>query len=1090
MRILKAFLLACVADLSLQAQATLGSAAIGGTIRDPTGAVIPEAQVVLTEMARDLSRETTANSAGSFLFPSVSPGVYSLRVTKESFDAYELKNIHVEVGDLATLNVTLKVGQITTVVSVSADKVILLETESNAIGTVVDSGRVESLPLNGRDFLQLALMTAGSEAPTGKSDNTAQIGHPDRAVIIDGNWASSTGYTINGIATRGGRLGESALNLSIASIDQFKVQQSFFMPDQGPNPSLVNVTTNGGTNQFHGQAFEFVRNGDMDARNFFAVAPEALKRNQFGAAAGGPIRKDRIWFFANYEGLRQLDAFSANAYTPTAAMFGGDFNQVPQTIYDPSTFSAETGKRMPFPNNVIPSNRINPISQALLKYYLPGASLNERPSNLFASPQNTLKDDQYGIRIDAALTGRQNIFGQFLHENSPAVQPGIMPLSGAFYPNQNELLMAQHTFTLRPNLINTIRAGASRNLALFANQARTQGDILDPLGIPNTDDGRGVIAVSIQGYTGFGRANGDLGNIDNNYQIDEGLNYIRGTHNFQFGAGVRYIRTWQQNANANANGSLTYQSQFTAQLAPNTQGQLAPQSGTGNAFGDYLLGMPTQAYTNGLPMIPYRFTEFMPYFADTWKITPNLTLNYGISWFLSTIPDPQGKYSKWPHGFDPKTGLLTYAALGQLSAEILSTPLDHFTPRFGFAWKPAFLPNTVIRSGVGVYYSEDALSPFQAGMVAPPFNIATTLINSQFNPLPTYELGNNIFPAVSLPPLNSSFAASLPNGTTTFLLNPSGRTPYVTQWNYSIQHSFSGSDVLEAAYLGSSGHKLQNRYDPAACTPALPNLRCDPATAPYPRYTQLLTDDFNGNSSYEALVLKFRRRAARGLNFNAEYTFGKALTDGSESAGNLTGQIATCRRCDKGPTTFDQRHRMVLSTVYELPVGRGKSFGGNMPRGADLAAGGWILTGIMTFATGVPIFISSPNTTGVANTTIRSNRLCNGADSKLSGNLRNDGFLDFDTSCFASPAVGYFGNSGRDPINGPGVNNWDLGLQKTFPLPVKEQTRLEFRGEFFNAFNHAQFNLPDSNTGDGANFGRISSARTPRLIQLGLKLIF
>jgi hypothetical protein len=828
----------------------------------------------------------------------------------------------------------------------------------------------------------------------------------------------------------------------------------------------------------------------MDARNFFAVAPEALKRNQFGVAVGGPIRKDRIWFFANYEGLRQLDAFSANAYTPTAAMFGGDLSQVPQIIYDPNTFSADTGKRTPFPNNIIPSNRINPISQGLLKYYLPGASLNQRPSNLFASPQNTLNDDQYGIRIDAALSARQSIFGQFLHENSPAVQPGIMPLSGAFYPNQNELWMVQQTFTLRPNLINTVRLGASRNLALFANQARTQGDILDPLGIPNTDDGRGVIAVSLQGYSGFGRANGDLGNIDNNYQLDEGMNYIRGTHNLQFGAGVRYIRTWQQNANANANGSLQYQAQFSAQLAPNAQGQPASQAGTGNSFADYLLGTPTQAYTNGLPMIPYRFTEFMPYFADTWKVTRNLTLNYGISWFLSTIPNPQGRFNQWPHSFDYNAGLLTYAALGQLSSQVLSTPLNHFTPRFGFAWKPGFLANTVIRSGVGAYFSEDALIELQAGMAAPPFNIATTLVNSQFNPVPTYVLGKNIFPLVSLPPLTSSFAASLPNGTTAFLLNPGGRTPYVTQWNFSLQHSFSTNDALEGVYLGSSGHRVQNRYDPAACTPALPDLRCNPATAPYPRYAQLLTADFNGNSSYEALVLKYRRSAARGLNFNGEYTFGKALTDGSESAGNLTGQIATCRRCDKGPTTFDQRHRLVFSLVYELPVGRGRSFGGNLPRAADLALGGWVVTGITTFATGIPIFVTSPNTTGVANTTIRANRLCNGADSELLGKLRVNGFIDFNAACFASPPVGYFGNSGRDPINGPGVNNWDLGLQKSFPLPIREQTRLEFRGELFNAFNHAQFNLPDSSTGDGANFSRISSARTPRLIQLGLKLIF
>jgi hypothetical protein len=373
MRLLRAFLLILATAVMLPAQATLGSAAVSGTVVDSSGGAIPEARVALTDTARGFSRDTVTNSAGSYLFPSVPPGIYSLRVTKPSFDLYELRDIHIEVGQLATLNVSLKIGQTSTIVSVSAEKVILLETESNAIGTVVDSARVESLPLNGRDFLQLALITAGAAAPAGRSTgNLTQIGHPDRGVIIDGVMESATGYSINGIETRGGRVGESALNLSVADIDQFKVQQSFFMPDQGPNPSLVNVTTKGGTNEIHGQAFEFVRNGGMDARNFFSPGPEPLKRNQFGAAVGGPIRKDRIWAFANYEGLRQIDSSSASAYTPTAAMFGGNFSQVAQVVYDPNTFSAATGKRQPFSNNVIPVSRINPVSGALLKYYLPG----------------------------------------------------------------------------------------------------------------------------------------------------------------------------------------------------------------------------------------------------------------------------------------------------------------------------------------------------------------------------------------------------------------------------------------------------------------------------------------------------------------------------------------------------------------------------------------------------------------------------------------------------------------------------------------------------------------------------------------------
>ncbi len=1087
---LRIVVLVCAIAVSLRAQATLGSAAVGGTVTDPSGAAIPDARVVLLETARGLSRETASNSAGSYLFPSVSPGVYALRVTKDAFDAYELKGAQVAVGDLATLDVVLKVGQVSTVLSVSAEKTVLLETESNTIGTVVDSGRVESLPLNGRNFLQLALTAAGSEPVSGRSDNTGQVGHPDRSVIIAGNIGSSTGYSINGIATRGGRLGESALNLSIAAIDQFKVQQSFFMPDQGPDPGLVNVTTRGGNNEFHGQAFEFVRNGDFDARNFFAIAPENLKRNQFGGAVGGPIRKNRIWFYANYEGLRQITGFTASAYTPTAALFAGDFRLAGQVIYDPATFSPETGKRQPFPNNIIPSDRINPVAKNLLKYYLPGSSIAQRPANLFANPRNTLDDDQFGVRIDASLTDRQTIFGQILRENSPAETPGIFPLSGASYPNGAKLAMMQHTWTIRPVLINTFRFGILRNEALQANQARDLGNLSNAIGIPNTEDGRGVSGVTLQGFAAFGHATGDIGNIDNNYQLDEGMNYVRGTHNYQFGAGIRYIRTWQENATAGANGTLAFQAQFTAQLAANPQGQLSPQAGTGNSFADFLLGTPTNSSTGGLPMIPYRFTQFLPYFADTWKVTRNLTLNYGVSWFLATIPDPQGIYRKWPHGFDYKTGLLTFAALGQIDPKVIPTPLNQFTPRFGLAWKPGFLPDTVIRSGVGVYYSDGSEIELQAAMVAPPFSTPVALVNGPFTPLPTYQLGRNIFPAASFPPLDASFAASLPKGTAAFLIDPSFKAPYVTQWNFSIQHSFSTGDVAEVVYLGSSGHRQLERYDPSACIPALPDLRCNPATSPYPRYSQLLTAGSSGNSSYEALIGKYRRRVAGGLNFNAEYTFSKALLDGSERAGLLDSQIATCRRCDKGPAAFNQAHRMVLSSVYELPVGRGKRFGATIPRAADIAVGGWILTGISTFATGTPIPITAPNTTGVQSATVRPNRLCNGMDSHLSGNLRGNGFIDFNTSCFVSPPVGYFGNSGRDPITGPGVQNWDVGLQKTFPLPFRERTKLKFRGEFFNVFNHANFNLPNSNAGDTVNFGRISSARTPRLIQLGLKLLF
>lgn len=908
-------------------------------------------------------------------------------------------------------------------------------------------------------------------------------------MIITGNFPPTTGYTINGIATRGGRLGESALNLSVAAIDQFKVQQNFFLPDQGPNPGLVNVTTKGGTNEIHGQAFEFVRNGAFDARNFFAPAAENLKRNQFGFALGGPVRKDKVWFYGYYEGLREITGFSAGAYTPTQSMFGGNFQELSATIYDPNSYSAASGTRAPFPNQTIPTDRINSVSKNLLRYYLPAATLAQHPNNLFGNPRNTTDDDQFGVRVDTALTGKQNMFAQVLHENSPAVRPGIFPLAGAFYPNNTTLAMVQHTWTLSPTLVNTLRAGFTRNLALFANQGQTAGSILEQIGIVNTKDDRGVSAVSLTGYSGFGRASGDLGNIDNNYQFDEGANWVHGTHNFQFGAGFRYRRTWQQNANANALGTLAFQPAFTAQLARNAQGQLTPKEGTGSSFADFLLGIPVTSSQAGLGMFPYRYTQYMPYFQDTWKVTRDFTLNYGVSWFLQTIPNPQGAARGLVHGFNTQTGLLTYAALGQIDPQVLSMDKKNFTLRLGFAWKPSFLKDTVIRAGAGMYYSDSALIEMQFAMVAPPFNTPFQLFNVLTNPVPVYYLGQNIFPAQPPVALDQNFAASLPNGTTAFTLNPNGRSPYTSQWNFSVQHSIGNNHVIEVDYVGSSSHRLQNRYDMAQCRPGA-DLRCDPSTKLWPRYTGLLTSDFNANATYNGLFAKYQHRLSQGLNLRLEYTFAKTLTDGWEFGTSTDEQITTCRHCDKGYASFDQRHRFVASTIYDLPFGRGRRFGGRMPKAADLLAGGWSMTGITTFATGVPIFVTSPATTSSVYISHRPVRLCDGADSSLAGNLRGNGFLDFQTSCFATPATGYFGDSGRAPLNGPGINNWDIGIEKEFPVPVREQTKLQFRAEMFNAFNHAQFGLPNANTGDGANFGRIGSARSPRLVQLGLKLLW
>jgi hypothetical protein len=637
---------------------------------------------------------------------------------------------------------------------------------------------VESLPLNGRDFLQLALTSGGANTAVGNSNNVGtQTGHPDRTVILAGNMPQTTGYLIDGLATRGGRLGDSSVNLSIADIDQFKVQQSFFMPDQGPNPALVNVTTKGGGNDFHGQAFEYVRNDIFDSRNYFSTAKDNLKRNQFGGALGGPIRKDKLWFYGHYEGLRQVETVTSNAYAPTQAMFNGNFSALANTVYDPNTYSVTTGTRQPFPGNIIPANRIDPVSTNLLKYYMPGASLAEHPSNLFGNPTNTLDDDQHGFRLDYAIGQKQMLFGQFLHQNDPALTGGLFPLTGTFFPNSSQLVVVQHTWTVSPTLINTARIGFVRNITLDTNQGLTAGHILGGIGITNTFDDRGVTGITLsgQGYAAFGHAAGDLGNIDNNYQVDDGMNWIRGKHNLQFGGSIRYRRTWQQNANAGALGGLTFQSLFTAQVSTNASGATTPAANTGDSFADFLLGYPVTGTMNGLPRLPYRFTQYLPYISDTWKVTRTLTLNYGASWFLSTIPNPQKWARNYMHSLDKSTGLLTYSALGQVRPQILSFDPKDLAPRFGLAWSPTMLKNTVIRAGAGIYYADSALIEMQFGMVAPPYSNTLAITQSQTNPTPQYQLGHNVFPLLTFPAISPTFAASLSSGTNAFLLDPNSK---------------------------------------------------------------------------------------------------------------------------------------------------------------------------------------------------------------------------------------------------------------------------------------------------------------------------
>ncbi|HUK19111.1 MAG TPA: carboxypeptidase-like regulatory domain-containing protein [Bryobacteraceae bacterium] len=1057
----------------LSAQTTLGTGAVGGTVRDESSGYIAGVRVVLTEKSKGLTRGSETDSSGSFFFPSVIAGVYRLEAEKVGFESHQVDDLKIEVGEVASVAITLVVGTSHTVVIVSPPSSTELDSDSNTIGSVVDSKRIQELPLNGREFLQLALLAGGAlDLSPANNLSTANVGPPSRGVTLPGTFPASTGYSLNGMNINGSRDGELAVGLSVAAIDEFKVQQSFLMPDQASGAGTVNIVTKSGSNQFHGEAFEFLRNRNLDARSFFAATTDDLKRSQFGFALGGPIRRGKLWFHGFYEGTRELTAFSTAGYSPTQAMFEGDFAGSGHTIYDPASYAPDSDDRSPFPSNMIPPNRMNPVARRLLQYYQPGSTLLAQPSNVFGNPRDTLNDNQGGLRVDAALNPGQQLFLQLFTQSTPVDEPGLYPLSGMLYVNGSSLAMVQHTWSLSPQAVNSLRVGFLRAIAVGGNAA--QNPVLSSVGISNTFGEDGISTINLQGYSSFGNAIGNVGNRDNTWQIDEELTYTHGGHSLAFGVGTRYRRGWQQNANRQALGALSFQPVFTAQLASSAQGQLTPLANTGDAFADFLLGLPISGTLGGLPTAQYRATQFTPFAQDTWKITPNLTLNYGVSWFVETPPNPQGWARSAIHGFDPSTGLLTFAALGQINPQVISTRWNNLAPRFGVAWKPKAFSSTVLRAGAGIYYSQMpwvfVLFPLYLGS---PLGAGMDFTNPQSNSAPVYQLGKNIFPPAPAGPAASTYAANLPPNSSISALDPAFRTAYVTQWNLSIQRNIGANDAMEFSYLGSSGHHLPVVDDISQCRPA-PNLFCNAAATPWPRYSLIYHATSSGNSSYEAGIVRYSHRLNRGLNLGFEYTLGKALTDAWESGLTQNAQITDCRHCDKGPATFDVRSRAVASLIWEIPFGRGP------------VTGGWSITAITTFATGQPILLSGPNQTNTQLLNHLPNRVCDGRNNQLSGNLHNYGFLWFNPACFPVPPVGYFGDSGATVLNGPGLNNWDVGISKSITLT--EFVKLQWRAEMFNAWNHTQFQQPDRNSGDGANFGRISATLPPRLIQLAVKV--
>ncbi|HEX5283281.1 MAG TPA: TonB-dependent receptor [Bryocella sp.] len=1069
------------------------NSSVQGVVTDSTGASVPSAAVTLTNVQTGVVLKGQTDEAGNYAFPSVPLGLYNLSVAKEGFAVYQIDRFNVIVGERATENARLSVASSAQTVTVNAGALAdLLQPESNDLGTVITPETVADVPLNGRNFLQLGLLSGATQqvsgaagSSVGQTGSTGTNGNRLLALLIAGNEPDFTMYLVNGIQTIGTRAGNSSLNLSVSAINQFEVHYGFFMPDLGPNPGIVDVITKSGTNRYHGEVYEYFRNTAMIARDYFAGQPSPYHQNQFGASLGGPIFRDKLFFFFNYEGYRQTQSSVTNVHVPTAAMFTGDFSQSSTIIYNP--YNVVGGQRQAFTGNKIPDSMINPAAKALLAYYHP-ATGGITGNNLSGYPRFTLNSDQYTGRLDYTLNERHSIFAQGSYLNSPENSPGLFPNQGSQYPLDTELIALGWNWTLSSNKVNEFRIGWTRNSVY--NQGYTAPGVQASLGISGTADSNGITGVGFTGYAGFGTSAGLLGDVDNSYQVHDAFNWLLGKHQVKFGADIAYTRTVDSSANATARGSLTFQGQFTQQLN-------CTKSCGGDAFADFLLGAPAHGEAKGMPPTHYRWTTAQPYIQDTWKITPKFTANLALAWYGATSPNPHGVDKNLIHGFDFATGLETFAALGQVNPEVFPMTYTNWAPRIGGSYQ--IDPHTVIRGGWGMFYTTQMALNVQYSVVSNVITINNAVSNN-VNAAPAYILGQNIWGPTAVGQITQAQANAI-TGPMQYL-SETQRSPYIYQYNLDAERTF-GPYMLDVAYIGNASHRLAVNFNPFDCSAA--DFTCDSRRIPYnARYPYMQDVDSIGWGNYNGLVAKFQRQFTNGLSLLANYTYSKSLAAAQEGGNSTLNQMKSCFTCDYGPTTFNVPQSLSVAAVWNVPIGRGRQFGSHMNRALDIAAGGWNLDVIGNFQKGNSINITEPNTTIWPADNTRPNRVCDGHRELANKNPRTNGLRWIvpakdssgnPTGCFLPSALGFttvngpgytitrpFGNTHFDALTGPGIDNIDIGIHKDFT--IYREWKFGLRGEFFNAFNHTDFANPHNGIGD-SQFGQITATQhQPRIIQV------
>jgi hypothetical protein len=1062
---------------------------ISGTVLDASRAGIPGAVVTARNEGTGATREAVTDGVGRYALPLLPIGTYTVTASMDGFQPQEVGRVVLEVQAHLTIDFVLQILALAAEVTVTGQAVqVELQRSDANLGQLVNAQQVAELPLNGRNFVQLALLgpgtttgRAGSFLAQGPSSEVSYRG--TMSVSAQGMRENANDWLYDGVDNNELTAGGVGILPNIDSIREFKVLTYNYLSQYGSRGgTTVLVSSKSGENAFRGSLFEFIRNDALDARNFFdGPKKRPWKQNTYGASLGGPVRRNRTFFFGGFQGNNIREGLTRRLTVPTALMHQGIFTEsfpgVPAaTIYDPATtrVDPQTGLliRDPFPNNTIPPDRIDPIGKALLDM-LPLPTFTDRlTGNYLSNPVKTLDDYQGDIRIDHNLGGGDRIFGRFSVEEADQYLPTGLPgfgATGAFASNQwfethARNVALSHTKVFGNGTLNQFTAGYNRvfnyitSYGYGSNKSQELGIPGANLGTPETSS---LTRLTIQNFVGVGdRGFSPFQGGTNVFHYTNTTTFVRGSHTLNVGGTMRAMQL-----NLLGDTALAGQFAFTRFFTAGFTSTGALNANTGNAVASLLLGLPASGGRNDQlqgSVKGRRWKEFRGFVDDTWRVGSGLTLTLGLAYMVTT---PQREAKDRFSNFDFYTGrIYVGGAVG------VKTDWSNIQPRIGFAWSPRESTTTVIRGGYGIYHDVSAMGGSTGPYQNPPFANAYSFTSDNITPVRTLRTG---FPDNSQPVDPASHRG---DWTTIDVDFKQGR---VQQWSLNVERALGFSTIASIAYAGTYADRLFDKS--RNLNTATPGPGFNPAARrPYPNLQSVIAALSRGWMKYNSLQLKVERRAVDGFYLLGSYTYGKALTNGVSGFGGDPGIVyfpVAPDSMDVGSSNTDLRHNFTLSVLYDVPVGNGRRVLGSAGGLTQAILGGWSINGIFVAHSGYPLGMSmSSNQSGTAFGN-RPDRVCSGVlDEPTVARW-------FDTSCFVAPPVGVLGNAARTTLFGPGRVNLDAALAKRFG-------NVQFRAEVFNVFNNAQFAVPGTIVG-APNFGVIeSTVKGPRQIQLALKYTF